>query len=75
MPSRSGVNRYITPSVPPGSVTPRMMRMIIKTHMSGTATRTVFSIVSVPFQRARSVRAHTATTASMGHHEARSPKK
>ena len=75
IPERSGVNRYITPSVPPGSVTPRTMRTIMNSHMSGTITRTVFSIVSVPFHSAVSVSPQMASTASMGHHVARMLKK
>ena len=75
MPLRSGVNRYITPSVPPGSVTPRTMRTIMNSHMSGTTIRTTFSIVSVPFQSAVSVTPQMARTASMGHHVARMLKK
>ena len=75
MPARSGVKRYITPSVPPGSVTPRMISTIMNSHINGTATRTVFSMVSVPFSSAISVMPQIAITAIIGHQEERMPKK
>ena len=50
------------------------MSTIMNTHMSGTNTRTAFSMVSVPRQSSRIVSVQIVATAIMGHHVEIMPK-
>ena len=72
---KSGVKRSATPSPPCGSVRPRTMSTIMKSHMSGTKMRTAPSMLSMPRRRMWALSAQTTATRISTPHELNRRKK